>query len=72
MKFTKSHKKSMRAVANGADVLSPIIARDLRDVQKAHPEFIEITRPMGRYTVKQHHPYFGAILTSAGKAACNA
>lgn len=67
--LTPSQIESMRAVVDGADVLSYGIAMDLRAVEKAHPEFIRIGKRQGRYKATQQLPYFGAILTEAGCAA---
>lgn len=67
--LTAQQIESMRAVADGADVLAYGIARDLRAVQKSHPEFIMIGRRQHRYSVTEKLPYFGAILTDAGRAA---
>lgn len=59
----------MSLVARGADVSGPQVARLLRRVEAKAPEFIEITEPMGRYSGVGHVPYFGAILTAAGRKA---
>lgn len=62
--------EAMRNVQNGADVWDMFIARDLREVERRAPELISITKPMMfRGTGAERMPYFGAILTKAGRAA---
>ena len=70
MELTKEQREAMVAVKGGADVYSYAIAMRLREVQRASPELIDIGRAMDPPTdgaVPQ--PYFGAVLTAAGKAA---
>lgn len=69
MKLTKKQKEAMKLVKDGADVSSPAIARELRAVEKNHPKLIHIVKPMGDYDGRGHVPYFGAILTDAGRDA---
>lgn len=69
MKLTKEHKEAMRAVTHGADVSGYSIARLLREVERHHPELITICKVMGDYDGAGHVPYFGAILTKAGRRA---
>ena len=69
MKLTKKQKEAMKLVKDGADVSSHAIARELRAVEKKHPELIHIVKPMGDYDGRGHVPYFGAILTDAGRNA---
>lgn len=71
MKLTKKQKEAMKLVTDGADISSYAIAKELRAVQKHHPLLIHITKPMGKYNGAGHVPYFGAILTDAGRAACS-
>ncbi len=66
------HFESMRQVAEGADVIGYGVASDLRDVQRLHPGYIVITARKHKYSVTERLPYFGAILTDAGKAALKA
>ena len=66
MKLTEQHKKYLLLVYAGMDVSSPLDARFLREIEKEKPEFIEITKVMGSYSVYEHLPYFGAIATAAG------
>ena len=61
--------KAMRLVETGADIFAPDLARTLRAVERDFPDLIKITKYMGTYGVRQVHPYFGAILTGAGKAS---
>lgn len=67
--LTPSHIESMRAVADGADVLAYGMAKDLRDVQEHYPTYVRITVRMGTYKATERLPYFGAILTERGKVA---
>jgi hypothetical protein len=67
--LTPSQIESMRAVAEGADVLAYGIACDLRKVQELHPGLVTITARMGRYKATEQLPYFGAILTERGRIA---
>jgi hypothetical protein len=71
--MTEQHYIAMQAAEDGADIYSRPIASLLRDVQKANPGWIEITKPMmydGDGTDQM--PYFGAILTPAGLDAVDA
>lgn len=62
------HIEAMRAVANGADVWAYGTAVDLREVQRAAPELITIGRAMmAPADGAKQQPYFGAILTDAGR-----
>jgi len=67
--LTPSEVESMRAVADGADVLAYGIAKDLRAVQERFPGFVRIGARMGNYKGHEQMPYFGAILTPAGRKA---
>jgi hypothetical protein len=68
--MNKERIEAMQAVAGGADVRSYLWAKELRAVEKEHPEWIDIVPcRMGPYGVKEKHPYFGAILTNAGTKA---
>ena len=69
MKLTKKQKEAMKLVINGADVISLDLATELRAVQKNYPSLIRITKRMGKYDGGRQLPYFGAILTGAGRAA---
>ena len=70
MKLTKREQASMRQVKNGADVWDYGIASDLRAVQRKAPSLISIGKPMMyRGTGVDRMPYFGAILTPAGRRA---
>lgn len=58
----------LRSIRDGADIYSRALAKHLRSLHEAFPELIEITEPMmydGDGT--DQVPYFGAILTQAGK-----
>lgn len=69
-KFTKERIDAMSAIAEGADVRSRAIARELRSLQAEHPTWLEIGgRRMGPYGVREKLPYFGAILTAEGSTA---
>jgi hypothetical protein len=68
--LNKAQREAMAAVKDGADVYDYATALRLREVQRAFPGFVDIgpaMAPPTNGTAKQ--PYFGAILTAAGKAA---
>jgi hypothetical protein len=69
IKLTKEEKRALVAVGEGCDVINPMLATTLRGIQKRSPELLWIGEAMGRYPAGAHHPYFGAKLTAAGKAA---
>lgn len=65
-------KKALLGVKSGADITSYNLAGIFRAIQKKHPEYLDITKPMARvYRVDERHPYFGVIATEAGLAAAN-
>lgn len=59
--------KSLISVKNGADIYSRLLAGQLREIEKQHPEYIDICKPQD-YTGDgaDQVPYFGAIATKAG------
>lgn len=67
MKTTPQDRAIMALIRDGADVFSPDIARQIRDLQQRRPKLLEITEPMGVYGPRDVHPYLGAILTAAGR-----
>ena len=67
MQLTEDHFKAMEAVRNGAEVFGYTTAQALRQVERNAPHLVHITPPMGNYKPYEQHPYFGAILTAAGK-----
>lgn len=68
IKLTLEEKEAMRLVSDGADVIAHHLAGLLRSVQKKAPALITITPVMGEYDGAGRLPYFGAILTPAGRA----
>ena len=69
-KLFPGEKEAMRLVEHGADIYDYTSARVLREVEKRHPKFISIGPAMmykGDGTDRM--PYFGAILTEAGRKA---
>ena len=67
-RITAEEKRAMALVKDGADVIAHHVAGLLRSVQKKAPKLITITSVMGVYDGAGRLPYFGAILTPAGKA----
>jgi hypothetical protein len=68
--LTVEHFRAMREVRNGADVYNYGIAGRLREVQRRWPHWISIGKAqMYAGDGTDQMPYFGAILTDAGKAA---
>ena len=68
--LTAEQREAMRAVWNGADVYSYAVALRLREVQRLFPGFVDIGRAMcAPVNGAEQQPYFGAILTAAGKSA---
>ena len=69
MKYTKEHLEAMEAVREGADVTGYLLAKTLREVEGANPEYIWIGERAGDYpNMKEKLPYFGCILTDEGRA----
>jgi hypothetical protein len=68
--LSRDQRAAMSAVAYGADVYSYSIALRLREVQRTHPDLIDIGPAMGApQNGAERQPYFGAILTAAGRMA---
>lgn len=68
--LTSMHFSCMAQVRNGADVYSFAIAGALREVQRRWPNWIQIGKAqMYDGDGTDQMPYFGAILTDAGKTA---
>jgi hypothetical protein len=68
-KLSASDLKNLALVDDGCDVMAPTLAVALRAIQRRRPELLWIGAAMGVYRAGVHHPYFGAKLTAAGKAA---
>lgn len=67
-KLTAEHFDSMAGCINGADVYGYTDARLLREVETHKPELIEICAAQNAPSDgAKKQPYFGAILTKAGK-----
>lgn len=64
---TDKELAALRVISGGADVLSRSIAETLRGLEKRHPKLLRITKRMGKYSVRERLPYFGAILTKDGE-----
>ncbi len=71
-RISKIHLAAIRRVLNGADVLDRGLAGTLREIEQRHPTLIYICKPMGSYSAKDRHPYFGCIATKAGREALRA
>lgn len=68
--LTAEMKMVMRAVKDGGDVWGRGEAMCIREIERRFPGLVKITRPMNAPkdgAAKQ--PYFGAILTDAGRMA---
>lgn len=65
-KLTVEHYRQLLEISNGADIVGHYEARLLREVEEVRPEFITICNPMGKYSVKEELPFFGAITTVQG------
>lgn len=62
--------EAMQLVRNGADVWDRSIAGRLRMVEQMRPQWIDIGKAvMAPEDGALRQPYFGAILTTSGKAA---
>lgn len=69
-KFTTGEVDALRAVKDGADVYSYMLAKALRGIERKHPGLVSIGKPeMYKGDGTDKVPYFGAILTAKGKAA---
>lgn len=68
--LTASEISSIKEVIGGADVLSLIIAKELRSVDKKQKlyghKLIDITPVMGDYKVTESLPYFGCFVFTQG------
>ena len=64
--ITRAEMVALRAVGDGADVFSPLLARTLRELTRLRPSPVTIVPAMGSDEAGVR-PYFGAILTAAGK-----
>lgn len=58
----------LHGIRDGADVFSHETASILRALKRDHPDWLVICKAQGEYGPHQQHPYFGAILTDAGRA----
>lgn len=68
--LTHAEKEAMLRVKNGADVSDYLLAGKLRAIQKSYPHLISIGETRAReYSPHERLPYFGAILTDAGRVA---
>ncbi|WP_261122558.1 hypothetical protein [Serratia quinivorans] len=58
---------ALDSVRGGADIYARHIAMQLREIQKLHPEYINICKPMAyEGDGSDQVPFFGAIATPAG------
>ena len=68
--LTAEMKAVMRQIANGGDVWGYGEARCLREVERRWPSLITITKAMNApKDGAAQQPYYGAILTDAGRKA---
>jgi len=67
--LTAQQWDALEQITDGGDVSDYVLAKDLRAIQRIHPDWLEIGRPLGDYTVQQQLPYFHACLTEAGRQA---
>lgn len=69
-RFTEAEIHWLNDVRNGADVYGYEPARFFREVSHLNPPLVEIVRPAAApKNGALRQPYFGAILTAAGRAA---
>lgn len=66
------HLTALRIVRDGVDVFAYDTARLLREARDRRPELVEIGEPFATYPEGDPRPYFGAILTPAGRAHIDA
>lgn len=60
--------KALRFLLTESEIYSPALARDLRDIARLYPQFVNITEAAcaeGDYM----KPFFTATLTTAGRTA---
>lgn len=62
-------KHALGQIRNGADIGSHVLAAQLRALKKDHPNLLTITPVLNDYDPMESRPFFGAILTAAGKEA---
>lgn len=65
-KLDIEHYRLLLDLRNGADVIGYGEAMRCREIQRAHPSWIDITDLMGDYDGAGRLPYFGAIATKEG------
>jgi hypothetical protein len=59
--------EALDGIRDGADIYARHIAMQLREIQKLHPEYIDICKPMAyEGDGSDQVPFFGAIATPAG------
>lgn len=67
----------MKTIENGATVWGVEDAKAIRELQKDHPNYVDIISNLGelekitgeKYDGAKKCPYFGAVLTAEGKEA---
>lgn len=66
-----TERLALFSIADGADIYDRALAGVLRDIERKYPRLIHIGRPqMYQVDGTDQMPYFGAIATAAGRAAC--
>lgn len=67
-RLTREYRQALEEIRAGADVVSPLLGRTLREIQLKHPELLTI-KPAAARPVSAVRPYFHASLTKAGEIA---
>lgn len=67
IRYTPADVAMFRKLQRGADVFGYGEAMRLRELQRQGSDAFEITPRMGQYDGAEQLPYFGAILTNAGR-----
>lgn len=62
-------REVMQSVSQGADVWGYLEASTLRSIKRRFPEYVQIVQAMEKPSGEKRQPYFGAILTVAGRKA---
>lgn len=68
-RLTAEYRRALEEIRDGVDVVSPLLARTLRDIQLKCPELLTIRPSTTPHSVAAVRPYFHAALSDAGVIA---
>jgi len=70
LSLTQEQVEVLKSIDGGADIFAHGAATLLRGLERTHPGLLRIVEAQGKYCAIGPTPYFGAILTAAGRRAC--